>query len=288
MRLSAHQHRLTLRLEDGWYDVETLSDGRWGPDPMDAYRDWAGFESWARELGTAPRPEGRTAPDAGVTAPVPRPPQVFAIGLNFVSHAVETNFQAPDTPMVFTKFPSSVAGPEDAVELSSDAVDFEVELVVVIGRRAHRVGRDEAWDVVAGLTVGQDLSDRRVQMRNQPPQFSMGKSFPGYAPIGPDVLTPDEFEDLGAIDLACGIEGGETLQRGNTRDMIFDVPALIEDLSAIAVLEPGDLIFAGTPEGVGMSRTPQRYLAPGEVLVSSASVIGQMRNPLVARGASEG
>lgn len=185
----------------------------------------------------------------------------------------------PQEPMVFTKFPSSVTGPFAEVRLPSDRCDFEVELVVVIGREGHQIAEQDAWHHVAGLTIGQDLSERAVQFQSTPPQFSMGKSYPGFSPIGPVLMTPDEFPDPDTLAIGCS-SGEETLQDGTTADMVFPVAELIAKLFSIVRLLPGDLIFTGTPAGVGAVREPRRYLSPGEILFSTVEGIGQLRTSL--------
>jgi 2-keto-4-pentenoate hydratase/2-oxohepta-3-ene-1,7-dioic acid hydratase in catechol pathway len=159
--------------------------------------------------------------------------------------------------------------------LPSDSVDWEVELVVVIGASAHRVGAGDAWSVVAGLTAGQDLSDRQVQLRPPMPQFSLGKSFPGFGPTGPWLVTTDELDDPDDLALSCSIDG-EVMQSSRTSDLIFSVPRLIDALSHITPLLPGDLIFTGTPSGVGVARKPQRFLTAGSVLETRIEGIGTM------------
>jgi 2-keto-4-pentenoate hydratase/2-oxohepta-3-ene-1,7-dioic acid hydratase in catechol pathway len=153
--------------------------------------------------------------------------------------------------------------------------DWEVELVVVLGRQAHHIDPAAAWDHVAGLCVGQDISERITQMQGPAPQFGLGKSFPGFAPMGPWLVTPDEFADPDNLELGCSVDGRQ-VQHGTTRDLIFPVPALIAKLSAITPLLPGDVVFTGTPAGVGMGRTPQRYLADGEHLTSYVEGIGEL------------
>jgi 2-keto-4-pentenoate hydratase/2-oxohepta-3-ene-1,7-dioic acid hydratase in catechol pathway len=159
-------------------------------------------------------------------------------------------------------------------------VDWEVELVVVVGRTAHHVGIDDAWSYVAGLTVGQDYSEREVQQSGPLPQFSMGKSFPQFGPTGPWLVTVDEFDNRDDLELECTING-ETVQKARTSAMITPVPQLIQQLSAVCPLFPGDLIFTGTPSGVGMARTPPRYLKPGDVVVSRIENIGEIRQHCV-------
>jgi 2,4-didehydro-3-deoxy-L-rhamnonate hydrolase len=204
---------------------------------------------------------------------------VFAIGLNYRSHAAESNLELPSAPVVFTKFPSCLNGPFGDVVLSGTSVDWEVELVVVIGRGGRKVAEADAWSHVAGLTLGQDISDRQLQMMGNPAQFSLGKSYDGYGPIGPAVVSLDAFDDPDDVGLWCEVSG-ERMQEARSSDLIFGVPALIAYLSSVCTLGPGDLIFTGTPGGVGMGRG--RFLAESDVIASGAEVIGEMRNRCVA------
>lgn len=280
MRIANLGGRLVIVTGDRALDVESASDGRFAADPQAIYERWAEFGEWAATVDLSP---AERFDEADLEAPVPRPRQVFAIGLNYADHAAESEFTLPTDPVVFTKFPSSIGAPNTDVELSGTSVDYEVELVVVIGREAYRVPAEEGWDHVAGVTIGQDISDREVQLRGPAPQFSLGKSFPNYAPIGPTVVTVDELADRDAIGLTTRLKVGEstsTLQDGNTRDLIFSVPELVARLSAIVVLNPGDIVFTGTPSGVGLGKKPPRYLNPGEVLISTIESIGTIRNRL--------
>ncbi len=275
MKLANVQGRLGLVLADGVADVAAASDGRFGPDPMAPYDDWAAFTDWAAGV-TVP-----TGPldEAQLGCPVPRPRQVFAIGLNYRSHAEESGMAAPDVPATFTKFPASLAGPFDDVEIVGDTVDWEVELVAVIGTLADRVAEADAWRHVAGLTVGQDISDRTLQFAAGM-QFSLGKSRRGYGPMGPWLVTPDELPDPDDLGLGCSVDG-EVVQDARTDDLIFGVPRLIAELSAVLPLLPGDLIFTGTPAGVGAVRKPPRALHPGQELESWIEGIGTIRNRCV-------
>jgi 2-keto-4-pentenoate hydratase/2-oxohepta-3-ene-1,7-dioic acid hydratase in catechol pathway len=212
---------------------------------------------------------------------VPAPRQIFAIGLNYADHARESRLDVPAVPPVFTKFASSLNGPRGDIQLPPGHVDWEVELVAVIGRHAHRVSRQDAWDYVAGLSVGQDISERVLQLAGSPAQFSLGKSFPGFAPIGPVLVTPDEVADKDDLELGCSVNG-EQVQKGRTSEMVFPVPELIARLSAVAPLLPGDAIFTGTPAGVGLGRSPQRFLAAGDELHSYIVGIGEMHHRFVA------
>jgi 2,4-diketo-3-deoxy-L-fuconate hydrolase len=281
MRIASIDGRLALISGGLALDVERASDGRFPADPDAALRRWAEFTAWA---AGRPGNEGEPFTPATVRPPVVRPSQIFAIGLNYRAHSDEAGVQAPTAPAVFTKFVTSITGPYDEVVLPSAEVDWEVELVAVIGAYARQVAENDAWKFVAGLTVGQDLSERAVQLTGPVPQFSLGKSFPGFSPIGPVLVTPDEFSDPDDLALRCEVDG-EVLQDSRTKEMIFSVPELIARLSAVLPLLPGDVIFTGTPSGVGMARTPKRYLQPGTTLVSTIEGIGQLRNPLVARPA---
>lgn len=277
MRTGNLNGRFVIVEAGGVLDVEKLSGGEFPAGPQAVFDRWDEFQEWVQR-----RPVGQ--PDRvsldDLDAPVPQPRQIFGIGLNYRDHAAEAGLALPDEPLVFTKFPSSVTGPFAEVPLPSERVDFEVELVAVIGKRAHQVSAADGWAHVAGLTVGQDLSEREMQMRGPAPQFSMAKSFPGFAPIGPVLTTPDEFEDPGRLQLGCRI-GEEQLQQGTTEALIVKVPELVARLSATTILLPGDLVFTGTPAGVGATRTPPRYLRSGEVLTSYVSGIGEIRTRLV-------
>jgi 2-keto-4-pentenoate hydratase/2-oxohepta-3-ene-1,7-dioic acid hydratase in catechol pathway len=275
MRLANANGRAALVVDGSIADVHEVSDGRFGPDPMGVYDDWPAFVELAAGVhaGTAPLDE------ASLRCPVPAPRQVFAIGLNYRTHAEESGMAVPGVPATFTKFPASLAGPFDDVELGAESVDWEVELVVVIGTRADRVSEPDAWGHVAGLTVGQDISDRALQFAAGG-QFSLGKSRRGYGPMGPWLVTPDEVPDPDDLALGCSVDG-ETVQEARTSDLIFGVPRLLAELSAVVPLLPGDVLFTGTPAGVGATRQPPRFLQPGSVLESWVEGIGTIRNRCV-------
>jgi 2-keto-4-pentenoate hydratase/2-oxohepta-3-ene-1,7-dioic acid hydratase in catechol pathway len=198
--------------------------------------------------------------------------------LNYRDHAQEAGLELPTSPMVFTKFPASVTGPYATIELPAGSVDFEIELVAVIGRRAYRVAERDGWSHIAGLTVGQDLSERQLQLQPPAPQqYNLAKSFAGFAPIGPCLVTPDEFPDPDDIALGC-LLNGEQMQKAHTGELIFPIPALVAYLSAVLPLLPGDLILTGTPSGIGWARTPPRFIQPGDELTSYVDGIGAMRH----------
>ena len=275
MKLANVAGRAALVVEGGVLDVASTSGGRFGPDPAALYDEWDAFRAWADTATGDVQPLDETQ----LGAPSPRPRQVFGIGLNYKSHAEESGADLPAIPAVFTKFPASLGGPFDPIELSGEMVDWEVELVVVIGRRADRAPEPRGWDHVAGLCVGQDISDRRVQFAAGA-QFSLGKSYRGYGPTGPWLVTPDEVDDPDDLALTCSIDG-ETMQDDRTRGLVFGVPALVAELSAVLPLLPGDLIFTGTPAGVGFTRQPPRFLQAGQVLESRIEGIGTIRNRIV-------
>ncbi|MBY0401731.1 fumarylacetoacetate hydrolase family protein [Myxococcota bacterium] len=281
MRLVNFEGRLGLDVVGRFVDLEQASQGRVSSDPMAAFSSWAEIRRLASEqtVGDA----GRLILPERLGPPVPRPSQVFAIGLNYRDHAEEAGLPIPDEPMVFTKFQTCLAGPNAAVPLTSDRVDWEVEQVVVIGREAHRVSAASAWDYVAGFCVGQDVSDRAQQFASKPPQFSLGKSAPAFGPFGPALVSLDEIPNRDDLRLRCWIDG-ELVQESSTKNLIFPVPALIEHLSRWCILRPGDLIFTGTPAGVGSVRTPRRYLKAGETIVSEIEGVGRLSNRCVAQG----
>ena len=186
----------------------------------------------------------------------------------------------PSVPATFTKFPASLGGPYDDIEIVGGTTDWEVELVAVVGQRADRVAEADGWRHIAGLTVGQDISDRQLQFAAGG-QFSLGKSRRGYGPMGPCIVSIDEVGDPDDLGLGCSVDG-EVVQDARTSDLIFGVPRLIAELSAVLPLLPGDVIFTGTPAGVGATRTPPRFLAPGQVLETWIEGVGSMRNRCVA------
>ncbi|WP_236793728.1 fumarylacetoacetate hydrolase family protein [Amycolatopsis sp. GM8] len=259
-------------------DLNTASGGRLPADPQQAYERWDEVLEFAAAGGVS---DAREVPEESYENPVPAPRQIFAIGLNYAEHAAESHFAVPEIPTVFTKFVTSLAGPFGTIPVPPGEVDWEVELVAIIGRHAHRVPAEDAWSHVAGLSVGQDISERVLQRSGPAPQFSLGKSHPGFGPIGPVVVTPDELPDRDDLELGCLING-EQVQKGHTRDMVFPVSELIAQLSAVTPLLPGDVIFTGTPSGVGLGRTPPRWLKPGDELVSYVRGVGEMRHQLVA------
>lgn len=268
--------RSALEHDGHWFDLARLSGDPALADPMHAIGRQADLHELTRDLAER-EPSGRIA-DVTLGAPVPRPRQVFGIGLNYRDHASETGQELPPAPLTFTKFPSCITGPFSEVPLSGSSVDWEVEIVVVIGAEVSGIEIGEAWNVIAGLTLGQDISDREVQFAGDRPQFSLGKSFASYGPIGPALVSVDSFDDPADIALWCDVSG-ERMQSSSTTQLIFSIPTLVAYLSSICTLYPGDLIFTGTPSGVGIARG--RLLRPGDVIESGAAGIGALRNVCV-------
>lgn len=279
MKLGNDKGRAVLISGSVATDIANATKGAFGPSLASIYERWDDFLTAAEEIDTS---GGRSVSPEELGSPAPMPRQVFAIGLNYRSHAAETGIAIPTVPAAFTKFPASLSGPFDDIELSSETVDWEVELVVVIGRRADRVPVESAWEHVAGLSVGQDISDRTLQFAAAG-QFSLGKSYRGYGPIGPWLVTPDEFDDPDDLEMSCSVNGN-VVQSDRTSDMVFSVPQLINELSEILPLLPGDVIFTGTPAGVGLVRQPSMFLAPGDVIESWIEGIGTIRNTCRAPG----
>lgn len=214
-------------------------------------------------------------------APIPRPPKVICVGLNYRDHALESGHKLPDVPTIFSKFSTSVIGPGANIVLPkvSKTPDYEAEFAFVIGQGGRHIAKDKWRDHVFGYTIVNDVSARDYQYATS--QFLMGKTFDTFAPIGPWILTADEIADPHALDISLEING-EVMQNSNTRELIFKVPELIEFLSSVFTLEPGDVVSTGTPSGVGVHRKPQRLLQPGDDVVVKIPAIGELRNPVVA------
>ena len=288
MRLASYDGRLTIVVGERGVDVETVSGGRFSADVQAAYARWQELRDWWGEQSPdAVQARSIELDPARLGPPAPRPAQVFALGLNYADHVAEGGFSLPEAPVIFTKFPSSITGPISEVRLPEGNVDWEIELVAVVGRQTvGQVDPDSGWDHIAGVTIGQDISERLGQHRPPAPQFSLAKSYPGFSPLGPVLVTPDEFDDPNDIGLHCR-RNGETVQRARTSSMIFDVPAIVAYLSGIVTLLPGDIIFTGTPDGVGRVRIPPVFLQSGDVLESEIENIGTIRQTFVGAAARQ-
>lgn len=270
-RFASLRGRSHLIVGDGTrsVDLERASGGRLPADPMAAFERWDDVRAVAASVGDSGEPFSVTDLDA----PSPRPPQVFGIGLNYRSHAEESGMEIPTSPLTFTKFPSSVGAPTAQIPVVGQMTDWEVELVVVIAAGGRDIAESSAWDRVAGVCIGQDISDRATQFATKPPQFNLGKSRRNYSPFGPWLVDARNLDQRDALNISMNLDS-EQVQSACTDDLIFSVPAIVSYLSGIVELLPGDVIFTGTPGGVGMSHKPPRFLAPGNVLRST--LVGHM------------
>ncbi len=275
-RLAQADDRAALVVGDGVHDLAALAGDEALSDPMAALVDPELLHQLTEVA--AQRPPTASVSDVTFGPPVPRPQKCFAVGLNYRDHAGESGMELPENPLVFTKFPSCLVGPTADVELRSDGVDYEGELVVVVGRGGKDIAVDDAWSHVVGLTVGQDVSDRPAQFASSPPHFDLGKSFDTFGPSGPAVVSLDSIEDPSDLRVRTEVNG-ELRQDGTTADLIFDVPTLVSYLSRITTLTTGDLIFTGTPEGVGAASG--RFLSDGDTIVTTIDGIGSMTNRCV-------
>jgi 2-keto-4-pentenoate hydratase/2-oxohepta-3-ene-1,7-dioic acid hydratase in catechol pathway len=226
---------------------------------------------------------GAVRPLAAVTllAPIPRPPKLICVGLNYRDHAIETGMKLPEAPTIFAKFTTAVIGPGETIVLprSEARPDYEAEFAFVVGRGGRHIPAARWREHVFGYTILNDVSARDYQMATT--QWTIGKSFDTFAPMGPWIVTADEIDDPHDLDIQLTI-GGQTLQSSNTGQLIFKIPDLVAYLSSVFTLEPGDVVSTGTPAGVGFARTPPRYLAPGDEVVVSIEGIGELRNPVAA------
>lgn len=216
-----------------------------------------------------------------VLAPVPRPPKLICVGLNYRDHVAESRMEIPKVPTIFNKFSNVVIGPGEPIVLpkASQQPDYEAEFAFVIGRGGRHIPASRAMEHVFGYTIVNDVSARDFQMATS--QWLMGKTFDTFAPMGPWLVTADEIQNPHELDISLEISG-ERLQNSNTRELIFKIPELIEFVSSVVTLEPGDVVSTGTPSGVGFARKPPRYLKTGDVVVIRVEGIGELRNPVVA------
>jgi len=218
---------------------------------------------------------------ARLLAPIPRPPKIICVGLNYRDHAIESKMEIPKVPTIFAKFSTAVIGPGAPIVLPKNSAkpDYEAELAFVIGKGGRHISKERWQEHVFGYTNLNDVSARDYQMATT--QWMMGKTFDTFAPFGPAIVSADEIADPHALDIQM-IINGEVLQSSNTSQLIFRIPELVEYLSSVFTLEPGDIVSTGTPSGVGFSRTPPRWLRPGDECVVKISGLGELRNPVRA------
>jgi 2-keto-4-pentenoate hydratase/2-oxohepta-3-ene-1,7-dioic acid hydratase in catechol pathway len=222
--------------------------------------------------------------DVQLLAPVLKPGKILCVGLNYRDHAIESKMAIPEVPAVFLKLPNAVTGPGAEIVLprNSTQPDYEAELAAVIGRGGRNIRREDWKQHVLGYTILNDVSARDVQLATS--QWTLGKSFDTFAPMGPAIVTTDEIDDPHTLDIQLSING-EVLQHSNTRHLIFKIPDLIAYISSVIPLEPGDVISTGTPAGAGLGQSPQRWLKPGEEIVIKIDRVGELRNRTVAASA---
>jgi 2-keto-4-pentenoate hydratase/2-oxohepta-3-ene-1,7-dioic acid hydratase in catechol pathway len=282
-------------MEEVGMKLVTFNKGDYGPRPglvvaggvvdlsAEGFKDTIGFMSAAASVqaDVANSKPSVAMDNVKLLAPIPAPPRIFGIGVNYAEHAAESKTETQAVPTVFIVLSSSVVGPDQNVILpkASSMVDYEAELAVVIGKPGYEIPADKAMEHVFGYTIMNDVSARDVQRATT--QWSLGKSFPTFAPMGPWIVSKNEVPDPHALSISLTI-GNDKLQDSNTSLLIFKIPALIEYISGITPLQAGDVISTGTPAGVGMGRTPQRWLKPGEEMVIAIEKIGELRNRLVA------
>ena len=274
-KLGSNSGRAIFIKDDKYYDVNTISNGDISSNSVEALSDTEKLSQLYINLGDY-EPCGDIG-DINLDPPI-IPTNVFAVGLNYKKHAEESNLEIPPFPMIFTKHSTCISGPKSDICMKSDMVDYEAELVFVIGKGGKDISKEDAWDHVAGLCVGQDISDRPVQFHATPPQFNLGKSFDTFGPIGPYLVSTDLFDNKESLKLQCWVND-ELRQETLTNDLIFDIPYLISYISEFITLNTGDVIFTGTPEGVGA--TQGKFLKDGDILKTSIEGIGTLENKCV-------
>ena len=274
-KLGSNSGRAIFIKDDKYYDVNTISDGDISSNSLKALSDTEKLSQLYKNLNDY-EPSGNLR-DINLDPPI-IPTNVFAVGLNYKKHAEESNLEIPPFPMIFTKHSTCISGPKSDICMKSDMVDYEAELVFVIGKGGKDISKEDAWQHVAGLCVGQDISDRPVQFHATPPQFNLGKSFDTFGPIGPYLVSTDLFDNKESLKLQCWVND-ELRQETLTNDLIFDIPYLISYISEFITLNTGDVIFTGTPEGVGA--TQGKFLKDGDILKTTIEGIGTLENKCV-------
>lgn len=275
-KLANIEGRAALLNEESFYDLEKISEGNLSHDTTNALFHLEELDELSNKLNDL-EATGKIS-EAEFDAPVSFPKNCYAVGLNYRNHAEEANMTIPEVPMVFTKHTSCLVGATADVEMRSNYVDYEAELVVVIGLSGKDIPKDQAWNHVAGLCVGQDISDRPAQFASTPPMFNLGKSFDTFGPMGPALVSPDSLPNKESLAIECKVND-EIRQNDNTDDLIFDVPTIISYLSEIVTLNTGDVIFTGTPGGVGVSQG--KFLKDGDIITTSIKGLGTLTNKCV-------
>ncbi|MDO4583582.1 MAG: fumarylacetoacetate hydrolase family protein [Planctomycetia bacterium] len=283
MKLQTYQAsseaRVAIQTPQGLIDIQKAQ-----PQLPSDIQTLLGMEGWLEKVQELRKQPGLPViPVETVTLlpVIPHPEKIICVGLNYADHAAETGDQIPEIPVIFNKFPTAVAGQDAVVPIPRGVrkMDYEAELVVVMGKGGRNINRQEAWKHIAGFCCGNDLSARDWQFLPPARQWFIGKTFDGFAPIGPSLTTVDEIPQPAHLDISMKVNG-ECLQNSNTSQFIFDIPFLIEWISQVATLCPGDLIFTGTPPGVGMGKNPPRYLKEGDICEVEIEKIGILRTKI--------
>jgi 2,4-didehydro-3-deoxy-L-rhamnonate hydrolase len=283
MRIANLAGRATIVTDSGLIDIALASNGAFSASvdkcvaQLDTLRTW--YQS-AQPAATSETTAQDLYGDSRLGPVVVHPQQILAVGLNYRHHANEMKMELPGEPMVFTKFVSSLCGPNDELPVRGETTDFEAELVIIIGTRSRDLAQDQALGAVAGYCVGQDYSERTLQRRGPTPQYSLAKSYRNFTPVGPWLTTADEVTDPNDLNISCRVNGIQ-YQDSTTGDMIFSVAEIVSYLSTIVELRPGDLIFTGSPHGVGQGQTPPVFLRPGDRVVTAIERLGQIENSAV-------
>lgn len=267
-----------LQVQYGIQDL-TLADPTLPLSTVELIAKWKTYlpriASLAKKLGTSEQP-------LRVLCPIDTPRKILCIGLNYRDHAIETKAPIPDEPIVFCKMPTAMVGPDEPILLPrvSSEVDYEAELVLVIGQPMKSVSEEDAVAGIFGYSVGHDVSARDWQKGKPGKQWFLGKSFDTFAPLGPAIVTADEVPDTSNLRIQCRING-ETLQDSTTKELIFKPAQLVSYISQVMTLDAGDVIYTGTPPGVGMARTPPRFLKDGDIVEIEIESVGLLSNPVV-------
>ena len=280
MRIANVDGRAVLVLETGFVDIASASNGRFGPSTRDLLGQLEDLGSWFTDEAPALTEtiDRADLEASGRLGPVvDAPSQIFAVGLNYRTHAAEMGLTPPAQPMIFAKFASCLAGANASFPVVSPRTDWEAELVLVVGHGGRDIAVDAALDALAGYCVGQDVSDRDLQMSGSPAQFSLGKSHRNFAPVGPWITTRDEVPAPNDLEIECRVND-VTFQDSNTHDMVFSVPQIVSYVSSVCELRPGDLIFTGSPHGVGQGQKPPVFLRSGDHVVTTIAGLGTLRN----------
>jgi 2-keto-4-pentenoate hydratase/2-oxohepta-3-ene-1,7-dioic acid hydratase in catechol pathway len=256
------------------------------PSMLDLIERWSVARPMIEQHALAAQAAAIPLPEAQLLAPIPRPRKLICVGLNYRDHAIESGMEIPKIPTIFNKFSTSVIGPGQAIVLprNSSQPDYEAEFAFVVGTGGRYIRREDWASHVFGYTMVNDISARDIQLATS--QWLMGKTFDTFAPMGPAIVTTDEISDPHSLNISLRITDAsgncQTFQNSNTRELIFKIPDLIEFLSSVFTLEPGDIVSTGTPSGVGFARKPPRYLQPGDDVVVSVERLGELRNPVIA------